>query len=110
MSFGLVFIYKEFFIPCLFALIHRVSCTQDVAGGAVLAIGVLLPDLIVNIIFAFIESPGESSLGQHVGSVSFILLIYLGIAGKYKQHFCLILKHSYSKKTTFIFRLCWKKS
>ena len=100
MSFGLVFIYKEFFIPCLFAVIHRVSCTQDVAGGAVLAIGVLLPDLINNIIKASVLSveykkitenvtsendPSELSLGQHVGSVSFNLLIYLGIAGKWEN-------------------------
>lgn len=83
MIYGLVFLYKEFFIPSLFVVIHKFSCTEDVAGGVVLAIGFLLPELIHNSIAIFIAYPGDLGLGKYVGSVSFNLLIYLGIAGMY---------------------------
>ena len=81
MIYGLVFLYKEFFIPCLFTVIHKFPSTEDVAGGILLAIGFLLPELIQNIIARFITYPDGLSLGKFVGSVSFNLLIYLGIAG-----------------------------
>ena len=80
MIFGSVLIYKEYFIPSLFAVIDRFSCTEDVAGGIVLAIGILLPELILNVVSVF-TSFKDHSFGKFVGSINFNLLIYLGIAG-----------------------------
>ena len=80
MIIGWIFLYKEYFIPSLFAVIDRFSCTEDVAGGIVLAIGILLPDLILEIVSVFVSSK-DHGFGKLVGSINFNLLIYLGIAG-----------------------------
>merc|ERR1712217_856417 len=54
MTGGWVLLYKEYFIPSLIAIVQRFSCTEDVAGGAVLALGILLPELIQNIVSIFL--------------------------------------------------------
>ena len=80
MIIGWILLYKEYFIPSLFAVIDRFSCTEDVAGGIILAIGILLPDLILEIVSVFVSSK-DHGFGKLVGSINFNLLIYLGIAG-----------------------------
>ena len=70
--------YQNYLI--VFYVAWRFSCTEDVAGGAVMAIGILLPELIQHIITIFFASD-DVSFGGMVGSISFNLLIYLGIAG-----------------------------
>ena len=80
MIIGWILLYKEYFIPSLFAVIDRFSCMEDVAGGIILAIGILLPDLILEIVSVFVSSK-DHGFGKLVGSINFNLLIYLGIAG-----------------------------
>ena len=86
MIIGWIFLYKEYFIPSLFAIIDRFSCTEDVAGGIVLAIGTLLPVLIHEVIgscLAYQEAYQKYDFGKIVGSINFNLLIYLAVAGIY---------------------------
>ena len=92
MIIGWILLYKEYFIPSLFAVIDRFSCTEDVAGGIVLAIGILLPDLILEIVSVFVSSK-DHGFGKLVGSINFNLLIYLGIAGTLHQSLHVILKN-----------------
>ena len=83
---GWIFLYKEYFIPSLFAVIDRFSCTEDVAGGIVLAIGTLLPVLIhevAGVSMAYQEAYHKFDFGKIVGSINFNLLIYLAVAGIY---------------------------
>ena len=61
--------------------LKRFSCSEDVAGAMVVAIGLLLPDLIQTFISVFDEVPNVG-FGKLVGGISFNLLIYLGIAGE----------------------------
>ena len=77
---GWIFLYKEYFIPSLFAIIDRFSCTEDVAGGIVLAIGTLLPGLIPELVGIFMDHQ-DYGFGKIVGSINFNLLIYLAVAG-----------------------------
>ena len=63
--------------------LKRFSCSEDVAGAMVVAIGLLLPDLILTIISVLVTVP-DIGFGKLVGGISFNLLIYLGIAGKIK--------------------------
>ena len=91
MIIGWILLYKEYFIPSLFAVIDRFSCTEDVAGGIILAIGILLPDLILEIVSVFVSSK-DHGFGKLVGSINFNLLIYLGIAGTLHQCYILFLK------------------
>ena len=80
------FLYKEYFIPSLFAIIDRFSCSEDVAGGIVLAIGTLLPVLIHEVVgccLAYQEAYQKYNFGKIVGSINFNLLIYLAVAGIY---------------------------
>ena len=86
MIIGWIFLYKEYFIPSLFAIIDRFSCTEDVAGGIVLAIGTLLPVLIHEVLgalMAYQEAYQKYDFGKIVGSINFNLLIYLAVAGIY---------------------------
>ena len=83
---GWILLYKEYFIPSLFAIIDRFSCTEDVAGGIVLAIGILLPGLIqevVGLFFVADQADQDYGFGKIVGSINFSLLIYLAVAGMY---------------------------
>ena len=64
---GWILLYKEYFIPSLFAIIDRFSCTEDVAGGIVLAIATLLPGLIqevVGLFFVADQADQEGHEGQ----------------------------------------------
>ena len=82
---GWIYLYKEYFIPSLFTIIDRFSCTEDVAA-LVLAIGTLLPVLIhevVGISMAYQDAYPKYNFGQIVGSINFNLLIYLAVAGIY---------------------------
>ena len=92
MIIGWILLYKEYFIPSLFAIIDRFSCTEDVAGGIILAIGILLPDLILEIVSVFVSSK-DHGFGKLVGSINFNLLIYLGIAGTLHQLLHIILEN-----------------
>ena len=77
---GWIYLYKEYFIPSLFTIIDRFSCTEDVAGGIVLAIGTLFPGMIQE--FVAINMAYQAyGFGKLVGSINFNLLIYLAIAG-----------------------------
>ena len=80
MIIGWILLYKEYFIPSLFAVIDRFSCTEDLAGGIVLAIGILLPGLITDVVGVFLSATYHG-FGKFVGPINFNLLIYLGIAG-----------------------------
>ena len=85
MIIGWIFLYKEYFIPSLFAIIDRFSCTEDVAA-LVLAIGTLLPVLIHEVLgalMAYQEAYQKYDFGKIVGSINFNLLIYLAVAGIY---------------------------
>ena len=82
---GWIYLYKEYFIPSLFAIIDRFSCTEDVAA-LVLAIGTLLPVLIHELFgatMAYQEAYHKYNFGKIVGSINFNLLIYLAVAGIY---------------------------
>ena len=82
---GWIYLYKEYFIPSLFTIIDRFSCTEDVAA-LVLAIGTLLPVLIhevIGIFMAYQDAYPKYNFGQIVGSINFNLLIYLAVAGIY---------------------------
>jgi len=77
---GYSILFQQYLIPCLFAIVKRFSCSEDVAGAMVVAIGLLLPDLIQTIISVFVSFP-IVLFGKLVGGISFNLLIYLGVAG-----------------------------
>ena len=82
---GWIFLYKEYFIPSLFTIIDRFSCTEDVAA-LVLAIGTLLPGLIQEVVGGFFiadRADQDYGFGKIVGSINFNLLIYLAVAGIY---------------------------
>ena len=64
--------------------LKRFSCSEDVAGAMVVAIGLLLPDLIETFISVFVEVPNVG-FGKLVGGISFNLLIYLAVAGNIKE-------------------------
>ena len=106
---GWIFLYKEYFIPSLFAMIDRFSCTEDVAGGIVLAIGTLLPGLIQEVVSLFSIDDGDEAdqdygFGKIVGSINFNLLIYLAVAGIYLRSL-----NSQDKicNNITILRICW---
>ena len=83
---GWILLYKEYFIPSLFAIIDRFSCTEDVAGGIVLAIGTLFPGMIQE--FVAINMAYQAyGFGKLVGPINFNLLIYLAIAGIFHMKF-----------------------
>ena len=83
---GVILLYKEYFIPSLFAIIDKFSCTEDVAGGIVLAIGTSLPGMIQE--FVAINMAYQAyDFGKLVGSINFNLLIYLAIAGIFHMKF-----------------------
>ena len=57
-----------------------------------MAIGLLLPDLILTIISVFNAVP-DIGFGKLVGGISFNLLIYLGVAGNTKESGNEIIEH-----------------
>ena len=120
MIIGWIFLYKEYFIPSLFAIIDRFSCTEDVAGGIVLAIGTLLPVLIHEVVgccLAYQEAYQKYDFGKIVGSINFNLLIYLAVAGIYVTPMLPIIMYVYVRslnsqdKLFFnniaLLRVCW---
>ena len=58
----------------------------------VVAIGLLLPDLILSIISVLVSVP-DIGLGKLVGGISFNLLIYLAVAGNIKEPCNEIIEH-----------------
>ena len=72
--------------------LKRFSCSEDVAGAIVVAIGLLLPDLILTIISVLVTVP-DIGFGKLVGGISFNLLIYLGVAGNTKESGNEIIEH-----------------
>ena len=103
MIIGWIFLYKEYFIPSLFAIIDRFSCTEDVAA-LVLAIGTLLPVLIHEVLgatMAYQEAYHKYDFGKIVGSINFNLLIYLAVAGIYVTYTYVYVKSLNSQDKLF---------
>ena len=103
MIIGWIFLYKEYFIPSLFAIIDRFSCTEDVAA-LVLAIGTLLPVLIHEVVgccLAYQEAYQKYNFGKIVGSINFNLLIYLAVAGIYVKYLYVYVRSLNSQDKLF---------